>query len=63
MGKVFADGAEASSKSSRYGIGVTKALKLGNSGTVNIGFFYEAGDLSKSPRMSTIIPEIATKIK
>jgi RHS repeat-associated protein len=60
--KVFAEtlskGTEISQATNKYGTTITKALDIGNKGRIETSFFYEGGDLSKIPKITTLIPKI-----
>jgi hypothetical protein len=37
---------------------INKVIKIGKKGEIQTGFFYEGGDLSKTPIVITIIPKV-----
>jgi RHS repeat-associated protein len=41
-----------------YGTTISKSVQIGTKGEINVGFFYEGGNMSSTPRVSTIIPKI-----
>lgn len=40
-----------------YGTTVTKQIQVGDN-ALNVGFFYEGGNMNSIPRVSTIIPKL-----
>jgi hypothetical protein len=55
--EAFTDGVVLSIKSTQYGTTVVKSIKVGNNGSVDVGFFYAGGDMSAVPSISSIIPK------
>jgi len=56
--QAFESGTIISSRTSQYGTTVMKSINIGNKGSNNVGFFYEGGNMSATPSISTIIPKI-----
>jgi RHS repeat-associated protein len=60
--KVFDEAIEkgtlVTTKKSEYGTTIVKRVKIGEKGTIDVGFYYEGVNLSKTPTISTIIPKI-----
>ncbi|HRP03211.1 MAG TPA: RHS repeat-associated core domain-containing protein [Candidatus Kapabacteria bacterium] len=52
------DGSIISSKTSKYGTTVLKGIEIGNNGKLEVGFFYQGGNMNSTPSISTIIPKI-----
>lgn len=52
------NGTIISTKTSQYGTTVTRSVNIGNKGSINVGFFYQGGNMSATPSISTIIPKI-----
>ena len=55
------DGEAVSSKANNFGITVTKTVKIGNKGAIDVSFFYEGGNMKATPKVTTLIPKIAKK--
>lgn len=51
-------GTVVSTKTSQYGTTVMRSVNIGNQGSINVGFFYQGGNMSVTPSVSTIIPKI-----
>jgi RHS repeat-associated protein len=58
FGKTLSEGTEISRATNEYGTTINKILNIGEKGQIVTSFFYEAGDLSKVPKVTTIIPKI-----
>jgi RHS repeat-associated protein len=60
--KVFSQamqsGATVSTKVTQYGTNVMKSVNVGGKGSIEVGFFYKAGNMSAKPAVTTIIPKI-----
>jgi hypothetical protein len=50
-------GPESWRKTNPYGVTVNRSVESGNV-RLNIGYFYESGDLRAIPKVTTIIPEV-----
>jgi len=59
FGNALENGTVVSTKTSQYGTTVTKSINVGNKGAINVSFFYEGGNMSATPSVSTLIPKIA----
>lgn len=44
-----------------YGVTITRSVKVGDAGAIDVKYFYTGGDLSATPEVSTIIPKIFKK--
>ncbi len=58
FGQALESGTVISTKTSQYGTTVMRSVNIGNKGSVNVGFFYQGGNMSATPSVSTIIPKI-----
>jgi RHS repeat-associated protein len=58
FGQALESGAVISAKTSQYGTTVMRSVNIGNQGSINVGFFYQGGNMSATPSVSTIIPKI-----
>lgn len=47
-----------STKTSQYGTTIMRNVNIGNKGSIGVGFFYEGGNTSVIPSISTIIPKL-----
>ena len=47
-----------SRKTIEYGTTINKDIKICKKGESQTSFFYEGGDLSKTPKVITIIPKV-----
>jgi hypothetical protein len=56
--QAFESGTVISTKTTQYGTTVMRSVNIGNQGSINVGFFYQGGDMSVTPSVSTIIPKI-----
>jgi RHS repeat-associated protein len=61
FGDAFENGKTMSTTTNKYGTTVTKQIQIGDKGAVNVGFFYEGGDMNATPKVSTVIPQIYNK--
>mgnify|MGYP003576095244 CR=1 FL=1 len=52
-------GTVASTKTNEFGTSVMRTVNVGNKGSIDVGFFYEKGNMSSTPSVTTIIPKIA----
>jgi hypothetical protein len=55
--QAFENGASISTKTSQYGTTVVKGVNVGNSGKVEVSFFYQGGNMSSTPSITSIIPK------
>ena len=51
-------GTTVSTKVTEYGTNVMKSVNVGGKGSIEVGFFYKAADMSAKPEVTTIIPKI-----
>jgi hypothetical protein len=58
FGQALESGTVISTKTSQYGTTVMRSVNIGNQGSINVGFFYQGGNMSVTPSVSTIIPKI-----
>lgn len=58
FGQAIRSGTVISTKTSQYGTTVMRSVNIGNQGSINVGFFYQGGNMSAAPSVSTIIPKI-----
>lgn len=58
FGQALENGTVISTKTSQYGTTVIRSVNIGNQGSVNVGFFYQGGNMTATPSVSTIIPKI-----
>jgi hypothetical protein len=58
FGQALKSGTVISTKTSQYGTTVMRSVNIGNQGSINVGFFYQGGNMSAIPSVSTIIPKI-----
>jgi hypothetical protein len=58
FGQALESGTVISTKTSQYGTTVMRSVSIGNQGSINVGFFYQGGNMSAIPSVSTIIPQI-----
>jgi hypothetical protein len=58
FGQALESGSVISTKTSQYGTTVMRSVNVGNQGSINVGFFYQGGNMSATPSISTIIPKI-----
>lgn len=56
--QAFECGTVISTKTTQYGTTVTRSIQIGDKGAINVGFFYQGGNMSATPSVSTIIPKI-----
>ena len=56
--KTLAEGTEVSRNTTKYGTTINKVIKIGKKGEIQTSFFYEGGNLSKTPKVITIIPKV-----
>jgi hypothetical protein len=56
--QAFERGTIISTKTTQYGITVMRSMNIGSQGIVDVGFFYQSGNMSAIPSVSTIIPKI-----
>ena len=54
-------GTEVSRSTNKYGTTINKVLKIGKRGQIQTSFFYADGDMTKAPKVITIIPKIFKK--
>ena len=63
--KIFATtlvkGTEVSRSTNKYGITINKVLNIGKRGQIQTSFFYAGGDMTKAPKVTTIIPKVFKK--
>jgi hypothetical protein len=62
--KLFEEGIslpETSRYSSEYGTTITRTVKVGDAGAIDVKYFYEGGNLSATPEISSIVPKIFKK--
>ena len=62
--KLFEEGRtlpETSGYTSEYGVTVTRTVKVGDIGAIEVKYYYPGGDMSATPEISSIIPKIFTK--
>lgn len=61
LAKLFDDAVEAPEISRHvgdYGTTITRKVSVGDVGSIQVKFFYEAGNMSTTPKVTTIIPQI-----
>lgn len=51
-------GSIVTTKTNAFGVTVVRDVTIGNTGSINVGFFYEGGVMTSTPSVSTIIPKI-----
>ncbi|WP_255505944.1 hypothetical protein [Mesonia sp. K4-1] len=51
-------GTVISKKSNQFGTTVMRSVNIGKKGRIDVGFFYEGGNMNLIPKISTIIPKI-----
>ncbi len=56
--QAFEYGTTVSTKSSQYGTTVSRVVNIENRGSVTVSFFYQGGNMSATPSVTTIIPKI-----
>ena len=59
--KLFEEGKglpEAGRHTTEYGVTITRTVKVGEKGAIDVKYFYPGGDLTATPEVSTIIPKI-----
>ena len=65
LAKIFATtlvkGTEVSRSTNKYGITINKVLNIRKRGQIQTSFFYAGGDLTKAPKVTTIIPKVFKK--
>ncbi|SUW65724.1 Filamentous hemagglutinin [Buttiauxella agrestis] len=61
--KAASDGVIVSQKSNNFGTTITKNITVSDKGAINVSFFYPGGDLNVTPKITTLIPKIASKNK
>ena len=54
-------GTEVSRSTNKYGTTINKVLKIDKRGQIQTSFFYADGDMTKAPKVITIIPKIFKK--
>jgi RHS repeat-associated protein len=54
----FSNGTIISTKITDFGTNIKKAINIGDLGSIDVSFFYEASDFTKLPSITTIIPKI-----
>ena len=47
-----------STKTTEYGINVTKTVNIGTKGSISVIFHYKGGDMAITPIIASIIPKI-----
>ena len=47
---------------SKYGTTVTRQIQVNKKGALDVSFFYEGGDMTKTPKVITIIPKLTEKL-
>ena len=52
---------EVSRLTTEYGVTITRTVKVGDAGAIDVKYFYPGGDLSATPEITTIIPKIFKK--
>jgi RHS repeat-associated protein len=52
------NGTVTSTKTSQYGTTIMKSVNIGKQGSIDVAFFYEGGNISGTPSVTTIIPKI-----
>lgn len=64
MLKLFEEGKslpEVARHTTEYGTTITRTVKVGDVGAIDVKYYYPGGDLSATPEISTIIPKIFKK--
>ncbi|EQB8222040.1 DUF6862 domain-containing protein, partial [Klebsiella aerogenes] len=61
--KAASDGVVISQKSNNFGTTVTKSISVSDKGAVQVSFFYPDGNMSATPKITTLIPKISSKNK
>ena len=56
--RFYTEETEVSRKTTEYGTTINKVIKIGKKGEIQTSFFYQGGDLSKTPKVITIIPNV-----
>ncbi|WP_051197694.1 RHS repeat-associated core domain-containing protein, partial [Flavobacterium soli] len=56
--RAIKNGKVISTKTNEFGTTVTRSVNIGKKGSVDVGFYYEGGNMSATPAVSTIIPKI-----
>ena len=56
--RFYTEETEVYRKTTEYGTTINKVIKIGKKGEIQTSFFYQGGDLSKTPKVITIIPKI-----
>ena len=51
-------GIVVSTNTTKYGTSVMRNINVGSRGSINVSFFYEGGNMSATPSVTTIIPKI-----
>jgi hypothetical protein len=49
---------EASRHTTKFGVTITRTVKVGDKGVIDVKYFYLEGDMSVTPEISTIIPKV-----
>lgn len=61
--KAASDGVIISHKSNNFGTTVVKSISISDKGAIQIGFFYPEGNMSATPKVTSLIPKIASNKK
>ena len=59
--KAWNEGETVAKKTNPYGETVVKKVQIDDKGAIEVGFFYEGGDISGTPKVTSMIPKITTK--
>ena len=59
--KAWNEGETVAKKTNPYGVTVVKKVQIDDKGAIEVGFFYEGGDISGTPKVTSMIPKITTK--
>ena len=58
LDQAITEGKIISTKANNYGITITRQVEIGNSGCINVGFFYNYNNKLSIPKVTTIIPKL-----
>ncbi|MEW5561626.1 hemagglutinin repeat-containing protein [Enterobacter asburiae] len=61
--RAASEGVVVTQKTNNFGTTVTKSITVSDKGAINVSFFYPGGDLSATPKITTLIPKISGKGK
>lgn len=55
--QAFNSGKIISTNTTQYGTTIMKRVNVGSNGSIDVGFFYQGGNMSTTPSITTIIPK------